>query len=291
MLLGGLCYLKHLNKNAMASSIPWSQPRVSVAGDTFSSVGRVLKNISAGVALGTSLTLASQLGGALAPAKAAVIVQTPLLPLTYTFSLRDNEIQYGTYTKFPSTDPTFRINVVIDGTPTNAENIFDPGNFASWMSATSSRQGFAIDIMNPSLEPIGLVFLDDGDGDFTIQLASLPGGSYELINPTTGDALFAFSYANADPVSGPTDANLDGDNNEDTGLWEYKGNGLGRYYGDPSGTLVFTVPVVDSSTGSASVPGPLPILGLAAAFGFSRKLRKRIKLHKDTSAVSTSPGA
>ena len=40
-----------------------------------------------------------------------------------------------------------------------------------------------------------------------------------------------------------------------------------------------------------SVPGPLPILGLAAAFGFSRKLRKRIKLHKGTSAVSTSPAA
>jgi hypothetical protein len=40
-----------------------------------------------------------------------------------------------------------------------------------------------------------------------------------------------------------------------------------------------------------SVPGPLPILGVAAAFGFSRKLRKRIKLQKGTSAVSTSPGA
>jgi len=41
----------------------------------------------------------------------------------------------------------------------------------------------------------------------------------------------------------------------------------------------------------AQVPGPLPALGLAAAFGFSRKLRKRIKLHKGTSAVSTSPVA
>lgn len=39
-----------------------------------------------------------------------------------------------------------------------------------------------------------------------------------------------------------------------------------------------------------SVPGPLPILGFAAAFGFSRKIRKRIKFHKDTSSVSTSPG-
>ena len=46
-----------------------------------------------------------------------------------------------------------------------------------------------------------------------------------------------------------------------------------------------------TSTTSTSVPGPLPILGLAAAFGFSRKLRKRINLHKGTSAVSTPPGA
>ena len=48
---------------------------------------------------------------------------------------------------------------------------------------------------------------------------------------------------------------------------------------------------VTTSASSASVPGPLPILGLAAAFGFSRKLRKRIKLHKDTGDTSTSPGA
>jgi len=43
--------------------------------------------------------------------------------------------------------------------------------------------------------------------------------------------------------------------------------------------------------GSANVPGPLPILGLAAAFGFSRKLRNRIKLHKGTSDISASTGA
>jgi hypothetical protein len=48
---------------------------------------------------------------------------------------------------------------------------------------------------------------------------------------------------------------------------------------------------VNASRGSASVPGPLPILGLAAAFGFSRKLRKRIKLHKGTIDISTSTGA
>lgn len=30
---------------------------------------------------------------------------------------------------------------------------------------------------------------------------------------------------------------------------------------------------------ATAVPGPLPILGAAAAFGFSRKLRKRIQLN------------
>ena len=49
--------------------------------------------------------------------------------------------------------------------------------------------------------------------------------------------------------------------------------------------------LIGPTGGTASVPGPLPILGLVVAFGFSRKLRKRIKLQKGTSAVSTSPGA
>ena len=36
----------------------------------------------------------------------------------------------------------------------------------------------------------------------------------------------------------------------------------------------------------AAVPGPLPLFGAAAAFGFSRKLRKRIK--SSTNAISSS---
>ena len=61
------------------------------------------------------------------------------------------------------------------------------------------------------------------------------------------------------------------------------------YYTRQSG--YFAVVQSAPASGPSSVPGPLPILGLAAAFGFSRKLRKRIKLHKATSAVSASPGA
>lgn len=37
--------------------------------------------------------------------------------------------------------------------------------------------------------------------------------------------------------------------------------------------------------GSANVPGPLPALGLAAAFGFSRQLRKRIKASSNSSSA------
>jgi hypothetical protein len=37
----------------------------------------------------------------------------------------------------------------------------------------------------------------------------------------------------------------------------------------------------------AAVPGPIPVLGAAAAFGFSRKLRKRIKVSKAVGAAVT----
>ena len=36
--------------------------------------------------------------------------------------------------------------------------------------------------------------------------------------------------------------------------------------------------LLNHSAPATSVPGPLPLFGAAAAFGFSRKLRKRIKL-------------
>ena len=60
---------------------------------------------------------------------------------------------------------------------------------------------------------------------------------------------------------------------------------------NPTVSVVWAQATLIPATSAANVPGPLPALGLAAAFGFSRKLRKRIKLHQGTSAVSTSPGA
>jgi hypothetical protein len=55
------------------------------------------------------------------------------------------------------------------------------------------------------------------------------------------------------------------------GTWTLFDPGDPSYIGD-------TISVQVNASGSpASVPGPLPILGVTATFGFSRKLRKRIK--------------
>jgi hypothetical protein len=44
------------------------------------------------------------------------------------------------------------------------------------------------------------------------------------------------------------------------------------------GTIYSTAPGLTPPGGGAGVPGPLPILGAGAAFGFSRRLRNRIKV-------------
>jgi hypothetical protein len=53
-------------------------------------------------------------------------------------------------------------------------------------------------------------------------------------------------------------------------------------FSDSTITWAQVVPV------SAPVPGPLPALGAAAAFGFSRQLRKRIKITKSVSSAAPS---
>jgi hypothetical protein len=98
-------------------------------------------------------------------------------------------------------------------------------------------------------------------------------------------------------------ADFEGDapNNIDGGLliFCYPGSPRGRCagYSQPMGillsqaangiTAVVTFAAVQPPTpSSTSVPGPLPLFGAAAAFGFSRKLRNRIK-KSGNSAAST----
>jgi hypothetical protein len=58
------------------------------------------------------------------------------------------------------------------------------------------------------------------------------------------------------------------------------------FLGDPLSLNSWSISVTDSSTPGpgptpADVPGPLPLFGLAAAFGWSRLLRKRIRARRD----------
>ncbi len=46
-----------------------------------------------------------------------------------------------------------------------------------------------------------------------------------------------------------------------------------------------------ASPSAASAPGPLPLFGAAAAFGFSRRLRRRVRLSRSTAQSSTTISA
>ena len=89
-----------------------------------------------------------------------------------------------------------------------------------------------------------------------------------LSNPNGGaefPSYLALSTLGRSQLTNP----LRGVTNEDCGLFNQYCTG---WTGGSSTGLVFT-PVSDA----AAAPGPLPIFGAAAAFGFSRKLRKHIK--------------
>lgn len=53
------------------------------------------------------------------------------------------------------------------------------------------------------------------------------------------------------------------------------------------GSGIYDVEITPTSTGIETVPGPLPLLGVGTAFGYSRKLRKRIKTGKTPEVLST----
>ena len=66
-------------------------------------------------------------------------------------------------------------------------------------------------------------------------------------------------------------------------------SGPGNWPADRSADSYFaTATLASTSSATASVPGPLPILGVAAAFGFSRQLRKRIKSSTNTVPSSSA---
>ena len=129
----------------------------------------------------------------------------------------------------------------------------------------------------------GLSVTGPNSGSYTI----VPGGPgfFSIPDFTVDNVL----YPAQDPVFDLYGIGLvnDSDSGIHLNIW---GNSPGNYsfhvFSTSSNSYSeFDGPATVSAT--ARVPGPLPALGAAAAFGFSRKLRKRIKINKGSSATFT----
>ncbi len=99
-----------------------------------------------------------------------------------------------------------------------------------------------------------------------------PGGDWQWVDGTS-----ITSFINWHPVQ-PDD--FLGDN---IGIF-YGGGIIGSTWADniDNGTFNPSISFVVEANDVTSAPGPLPIFGAAAAFGFSRQLRKRIKGSSNT---------
>ena len=134
-------------------------------------------------------------------------------------------------------------------------------------------------------------FLFDGGNSFGNADIATPLNEVLVLISQTGNT-YGLKFSNTDPFGGGLfGGSIDFDNTVSFLSFEPPGFGRnldlyrsGSYFGSYS--AIAPVP-----SAAASVLGPLPIFGVASAFCFSRKLRKRIKNHRGISAVSTSPGA
>ena len=142
--------------------------------------------------------------------------------------------------------------------------------------------------------------------DHKSKFAQTPGG----VMPWWGDSSLATQFSNALGYSLGTPNSIEtgsagSPTNKDVGPYfaynsivdkiTFQLSDTAATYHPNLSTLIFSVdvntsvtwaqvaPTVDDPTISA-VPGPVPAIGAFAAFGFSRKLRKRIKLTSNTSA-------
>jgi hypothetical protein len=101
-------------------------------------------------------------------------------------------------------------------------------------------------------------------------IATILGGGVKSPNP--GSIAIDSSYTNGSPII--SSAIFNGKTLADLGLTSTSGT-IGTW------TLVGTGDTVNVNV----VPGPLPLLGAGAAFGFSRRLRQRIQRNKGAASV------
>ena len=221
-------------------------------GCSVANAGRIIRNVSAGLAIGLPL--------------AAAWIQPAQAVLIYNFyESGGNLVVEGTGSlNLPSPVATFPLSI--------STGLLDLDS------------AFVIGTPDPRTG-VGLYFITGpttlGAGIFpTSALASSDSGIGSALIYNNNEVQFFFidsTYVSGATINssstftGITLASLGMPNSGTLGTWTLYDPDDSSYIGD-------TISVqVNASASPASVPGPLPILGLAAAFGFSRKLRKRIK--------------
>ena len=103
-----------------------------------------------------------------------------------------------------------------------------------------------------------------GDATLAQQFATAVGTQLGLPNFGTIGPLFGYSAA-PDGIGGYQVSMSNYDSTISPPINDSKSSGVNTY-------------AISSSQPSSAVPGPLPVLGVAASFGMSRRLRRRIKL-------------
>ena len=149
---------------------------------------------------------------------------------------------------------------------------------------------------DPGLGDFALTSLPNFDFAFNIDTSSFSNADIATpldnvlvrISQIGSDFSVSFGGSSGGPNLGSIDFNNAGDVlsfQPDFGSLYFSVPAKGQFFGTYQGIATSAPPPCHSC---ASVPGPLPLLGVGAAFGFSRKIRRRIKSSRSEGIPATT---